>query len=85
MGAPALFITENCPNLVEQLRFAPVDPVEGEIVDPFWETRHGHGLAAARYLLTARIFPGDVADVKESGMMGRTLGSWKEGTQWRAL
>jgi hypothetical protein len=53
-GAPRLFIVERtCSELVEQLRTAPLQPLErrfaGEMVDPDWEGRHGHAVAAARY------------------------------------
>ncbi len=81
LGSPALFVTENCTNLIEQLKFAPVDPVEGETVDPYWESRHGHALAAARYLLTARVFPADVSEERERGT--RSPGQWQESSQWR--
>ncbi len=85
LGAPSLFLTENCTNLIDQLTYAPVDPVGGETVDPFWESRHGHALAACRYLLTAKVYPADVSREDESGIGRRTLGDWSQGSQWREL
>lgn len=81
-GSPRLFFTEDAPVLADQVRFAPLDAVSGEVVDPFWETRHGHALAALRYLVTAKILP-----EKRSELVGarveRTLGEWNPGAQWR--
>jgi hypothetical protein len=87
MGAPGLFVTNNCKELIEQIKYAPVDPVEGEVIDPYWETRHGHGMAAARYLLTARVYPTDVLEREGEGRNGRrSFGTWSErGTSWREL
>jgi len=53
-GAPRLFIIgETCPELVEQLPAAPLQPIEkrlaGEIIDPDWESAYGHAVASARY------------------------------------
>jgi len=53
-GSPRWFIVERqCPELVEQLRTAPLQPVDkrwaGEMIDPVWEGSHGHAVAAARY------------------------------------
>lgn len=56
-GAPRWYIVgRRCPDLIEQLGVAPVneEPVgqsigAGEIVDPKWESAHGHAIAAARY------------------------------------
>jgi PBSX family phage terminase large subunit len=51
-GAPRLFVSERCVNLVEQLRNAPVKKDgkdAAELVDPDWESRLGHAHAAARY------------------------------------
>jgi hypothetical protein len=53
-GAPRWFIVGRaCPELVEQLKTAPLQPLDkrwaGEMVDPRWEGSHGHALAAARY------------------------------------
>jgi hypothetical protein len=82
LGSPSLFITENCTNLIEQMTFAPVDPVEGEVIDPFWESRHGHGMAAARYLLTAQVYPNQEQGMREGEQYGRrTLGEWSPSKQ----
>lgn len=84
MGSPALFITENCVQTIEQMRYAPLDPQTGEVIDPFWESRHGHAMAAARYLCTARMFRNDVSEVPLTGT--RTFeGRWKPPTEWREL
>jgi Terminase large subunit, T4likevirus-type, N-terminal len=53
-GAPRLFVVgRRCGSLVEQLKAAPLQPLDkrdgGEIVDPMWESRTGHFVAAARY------------------------------------
>jgi hypothetical protein len=52
--APRWFIAQKtCPELVEQVRSAPLAPIEhryaGEMVDPKWEGSYGHAVAAARY------------------------------------
>jgi hypothetical protein len=83
MGAPSLFLTENVKVLPDQITYAPVDPVEGEVVDPFWESRHGHGLAAARYLLTAKVFPEDRKREGDEVYGRRIAGTWNPGNQWR--
>jgi hypothetical protein len=63
-GAPRLYITKNCKNLTGQLQYAPLSAQDSadkmETVDPYWESRHGHAVAAARYLLTARVYPNEV-------------------------
>ena len=58
-GAPAtprLYVVRTrCPELAQQLEDAPLLPIDsgrqgaGEIVDPTWEGRHGHAVAALRY------------------------------------
>lgn len=55
-GSPRMFIVEErCPELVEQMQSAPLLDSEsgkagaGEIVDPGWESHHGHAVAAVRY------------------------------------
>ena len=60
-GAPQLFIVkQRCPNLVEQLKAAPILDLEsgkkdaGEIVDPDWEGAYGHAHAALRYGVMSR-------------------------------
>jgi hypothetical protein len=57
-GAPAIFFDErHCPNLISQLRSAPLQPLEkrdgGEMVDADWEGRLGHAHATLRYLVLA--------------------------------
>jgi hypothetical protein len=48
-GSPRLFLTSRCTKLLEQLRTASVK-AEGkdapDIVDPDWESQHGHAHAA---------------------------------------
>lgn len=61
-GSPRLFIVKGaCAALVEQLRNAPLQPVDkrdgGEIIDPVWESRHGHWTAASRYAVMAKPQP----------------------------
>jgi len=60
-GAPQLYVVASrCPELVEQLKVAPLLPIDaghkdaGEIVDPGWESRHGHAVAALRYACMSR-------------------------------
>jgi hypothetical protein len=60
-GAPRLFLVERyCPQLVSQLRTALLQPIDmrhgGEMIDPKWESAHGHAVAAARYGVMSR-FP----------------------------
>ena len=61
-GSPRWFIVERqCPELVEQLKSAPLQPVDrrwaGEMIDPRWEGAHGHAVAAARYGAMSRPGP----------------------------
>jgi Terminase large subunit, T4likevirus-type, N-terminal len=58
-GAPATprlyLVRSRCPELAQQLEDAPLLPIDsgkkgaGEIVDPAWEGRQGHAVAALRY------------------------------------
>jgi hypothetical protein len=54
-GAPQLFIADCCVELIEQVAAAPLLPLDsgrpqaGEIIDPTWESQHGHAVAALRY------------------------------------
>lgn len=55
-ATPSLYVVRSrCPELAQQLEDAPLLPIDsgrkgaGEIVDPAWEGRHGHGVAALRY------------------------------------
>lgn len=81
LGAPRIYFTRNCKELISQVWQAPLDPVEGETVDPYWETRHGHAMAALRYLVTARIYPGEVSKPPQGGSRG--LG-WSDWSDWRS-
>ena len=65
-GAPKLYIVgHSCPNLVEQVKGAPLLPIDsgkqdaGEIVDPDWESAHGHAHAALRYGTMSRPDPSE--------------------------
>ena len=58
-GSPRLFIVRrDWRRVVEQLRNAPLQPSDrrdgGEIIDPSWESRHGHQTAMARYAAMAK-------------------------------
>jgi hypothetical protein len=72
---PRLYIVEGCVNLIEQLKNAPVKK-EGrsedlyEIVDPDWESRHGHAHASARYGAMSRPRPAGPADPGEPELRG---------------
>lgn len=59
LGAPRVFLVcEAMAQLVEELRTAPLQPIDkrngGELVDPQWESRHGHAVAMARYAVMTR-------------------------------
>lgn len=61
-GAPQMFIVKDrCPHLWEQFKSAPLQPIDkpdaGEKVDPAWEGKHGHSLAACRYGAMSRPGP----------------------------
>lgn len=67
LGAPRLFFVRGaCSRLVEELRSAPLQPIDkrdgGEIVDPVWESRHGHAVAMARYAVMTRPGPSEKPD-----------------------
>jgi hypothetical protein len=58
-GAPRVFFVQaSTEPLVEELRAAPLQPFDqrdgGEIVDPKWESRHGHAVAMCRYAVMAK-------------------------------
>jgi len=84
-GSPRLFITQNCTELIEQMRYAPVDPESGDIIDDYWESRHGHAMAAARYLMTARILPENRPQVSDGTPVGRSWTDWTPGNTWREM
>jgi hypothetical protein len=55
-ATPSLYVVRSrCPELAQQLEDAPLLPIDsgrkgaGEIVDPGWEGRSGHAIAALRY------------------------------------
>lgn len=58
LGAPRIFFTRACSELVDELRAAPLQPSDlrdgGEIVDPKWEGKHGHAVAMARYAVMSK-------------------------------
>lgn len=59
LGAPRLFIVRGaCDRLVDELRAAPLQPGDkrdaGEIVNPDWESAHGHAVAMCRYAAMTR-------------------------------
>jgi hypothetical protein len=63
-GAPRLFFVRGaCDRLVEELRAAPLQPIEkrdgGEIVDPEFESRSGHAVAMCRYAVMTRPSPSE--------------------------
>jgi hypothetical protein len=63
-GAPRLFVVRRrCPQLVEQIKSAPLQPLDkrdgGEMIDPVWESRSGHAVAAARYAVLSRPIPSE--------------------------
>lgn len=61
-GSPRLFVFEHCERVIEALRNAPVK-AEGkdaqEIIDPDWESQHGHASAALRYACLSRPAPSE--------------------------
>jgi hypothetical protein len=63
-GSPRWFIVEAaCPLLVEDMKNAPLAPIEhrfaGEMVDTKWEGHYGHAHAAARYGVASRFDPSE--------------------------
>lgn len=83
-GAPRIFITSNCTNLIEQLELAPLDDKTGEIVDPYWESRRGHAIAALRYLCMANVYPAVDRDLVPAigPRRSRQWGNWNAGREW---
>lgn len=82
LGSPRLFISSTCRNLIEQIKHAPLDPQQGETVDPYWESRHGHAVAALRYLVTSRMVrpSGEEVVYREAG---RGFREWNPWVGWR--
>lgn len=60
-GAPRLYVTRSCPNLIEQMQAAVLagetEPHPGEQVSRRWEGPHGHAHASARYGVMSRPDP----------------------------
>lgn len=61
-GAPRIFfVRPRVGLLIQELEDAPLRPLDkrdgGEIVDPEWESRHGHAAAMARYAVMSRPAP----------------------------
>jgi hypothetical protein len=54
-----------------------------EIVDPFFETRRGHSVAALRYLVTARV--GATEQKAPSIVSGRRVGNWNNWNSWQEV
>lgn len=77
-GSPRIFfVRRECQDLVDELRAAPLQPLDqrdgGEIVDPKWESRHGHAVAMARYAVMSKpdasVEPApEIVDVREAFM-----------------
>lgn len=86
-GAPNMYITEDCPVLQEQIKYAPLDAKTGEIIDPFWEQKHGHAMAACRYLMTARMYSNEglKPDPDDAYGGGRTLRERQPESTWRSM
>lgn len=62
VGAPRVFFDRvKCGRLVEELRAAPLQPIDkpdaGEKIDPAWEGQYGHAVAMARYAVMTRPSP----------------------------
>jgi hypothetical protein len=57
-NSPWLFFDKRCEQMVAELRNAPLQPFDkrdgGEMVDPEWESRHGHSVAMARYAVMTK-------------------------------
>jgi len=79
-GAPHIYFTEECQHLIKQLQLAPVDEKEGETVDPYFESRHGHSVAALRYLTTARV--NSTMQSAPTITNGRRMREWNKWNQW---
>ena len=80
-----MYVTENCPVLREQIKYAPLDPKDGEIIEPFWEGKHGHAMAACRYLMTARIYSNEGLKPEDPYTGRRTLQERKPEDTWKSM
>jgi hypothetical protein len=82
-GSPRVFIVERaCPELVEQLRAAPLQPIDkpdgGEKIDPEWEGRHGHACAMSRYACLSRPGASKPAEVWDEDPRRRAMKAYIE-------
>jgi hypothetical protein len=84
-GAPRLFIVgPRCPHLIEQIKGAPLLAIDsgkadaGEIVDPQWETVHGHAHAALRYGMMSRPDATDEAETAPDDTRSIALMEWEQ-------
>ena len=72
------------PEFAQQLENAPLLPIDsgrkgaGEIVDPSWESRHGHAVAALRYGVMGAPGPSEPADEDEPYDVYRKRGLLRE-------
>lgn len=97
-GSPRLFLFTRCERTIEQLRNAPVK-AEGkdaaEIIDPDWESQHGHAVAALRYASLSRPGaserppePGTELDLRQEalkrlhGRLNPEEEDWQEEESW---
>jgi hypothetical protein len=81
-GSPRVFFHRvSCGQLVEELRSAPLQPIDkpdgGEKIDPTWESRYGHACAMTRYAVMTRPQPSKepepVPDDEREAMARRML------------
>lgn len=61
LGSPRMFVHHTCTQLIDQMKTAPLQPADKpdglEKIDPQWEQRNGHAVAAARYGAMSRPEP----------------------------
>ena len=84
-GAPRLFVVgHKCPFLVEQIKGAPLLPIDsgkkdaGEVVDDTWESAHGHAHAALRYGTMSRPDASDVVEYPSDDMRSIALMEYEQ-------
>lgn len=80
-GAPRIFFHRGrCASLVEELRSAPLQPIDrrlgGEIIDPEWESRHGHAVAMCRYAVMTRPDPSPAPAPVPESQQAEALQRW---------
>lgn len=83
-GSPRLFVVgRGCPELAEQLKTAPLQPIEkrnaGEMIDPAWESRYGHAVAAARYGVMSRPDPSEEPERPPDNQRSGAYLKWLDG------